>query len=151
MHHELFMSMALEEARKAEAIGEVPIGCVIVKDGEVIASAHNKRETTQQPTAHAEILAIQTASEKLGTWRLTDCDLYVTLEPCPMCAGAILQARIKTVVYGASDPKAGCCGTLMNLLEDQRFNHMCEVIPGVCAEACGEILTQFFRRLREKK
>ncbi|MGV3488569.1 MAG: tRNA adenosine(34) deaminase TadA [Tuberibacillus sp.] len=152
MHdHDYYMSLALAEADKAEALGEVPIGAVIVKDDEVIASAFNLRETEQQPIAHAELLAIEKASKRLGTWRLTDCDLYVTLEPCPMCAGAILQARIRTVVYGASDPKAGCAGTLMNLLQDSRFNHMAEVISGVCAEECGAKLTHFFRQLRKRK
>lgn len=149
--HKQYMALALAEADKAEAIGEVPIGAVIVKNGEVIASAYNLRETTQQPTAHAECLAIQEASERLGTWRLTDCTLYVTLEPCPMCAGAILQARIDTVVFGAKDPKAGCCGSLMNLLEDGRFNHKSDVIAGVCEEECGAKLTHFFRQLRNKK
>lgn len=149
--HELYMRLAIDEAKKAEAIGEVPIGAVLVKDGEVIASAHNLRETTQQPTAHAEVLAIQKASERLGTWRLCDCTLYVTLEPCPMCAGAIIQARVDTVVYGATDPKAGCAGTLMNLLQDGRFNHVAEVVPGVLAEECGALLTDFFRRLRKNK
>ncbi|TCP22120.1 tRNA-adenosine deaminase [Scopulibacillus darangshiensis] len=148
--HESFMEKAIEEAEKAEAIGEVPIGAVIVKDGEVIASAHNLRETTQQPMAHAECLAIQDASRKLGTWRLSGCALYVTLEPCPMCAGAIIQSRVDTVVYGASDPKAGCAGTLMNLPEDPRFNHRAEVISGISGDACGQMLTAFFRKLRAK-
>jgi len=152
MHdHEYYMGLALAEAVKAESLGEVPIGAVIVKDNEVIASAYNLRETMQQPSAHAELLAIQKASERLGTWRLTDCDLYVTLEPCPMCAGAILQARMNTVIFGASDPKAGCAGTLMNLLQDSRFNHMANVISGVCAEECGAKLTNFFKKLRKKK
>jgi tRNA(adenine34) deaminase len=149
--HEQYMALALAEADKASALGEVPIGAVIVKNSEVIATAYNLRETTQQPLAHAECLAIQQASERLGTWRLTDCTLYVTLEPCPMCAGAILQSRIDTVVYGASDPKAGCAGTLMNLLQDNRFNHMTTVIPGVCEAECGAKLTHFFRQLRKKK
>lgn len=149
--HEKWMALALEEAKKAEALGEVPIGAVIVKDGECIVSAHNLRETTQNPLAHAECLAIHEASEKMGTWRLSDCSLYVTLEPCPMCSGAILQSRISQVIYGAADPKAGCAGTLMNLLQDSRFNHESEVIGGVSQELCGAILTNFFRSLREKK
>ncbi|MFC4619743.1 tRNA adenosine(34) deaminase TadA [Camelliibacillus cellulosilyticus] len=151
MDHEHFMKEAIAEAVKAESLGEVPIGAVIVKDGQVIARAHNLRETTQQPLAHAECLAIHAASDYLGTWRLTDCTLYVTLEPCPMCAGAILQSRIETVVFGASDPKAGCCGTLMNLLQDSRFNHMTEVISGVMEDTCAGLLSNFFRALRMKR
>jgi len=145
-----WMIEAIAEARKAERIAEVPIGAVIVKDGAVIGRGHNLRETAHDPTAHAEMIAIKQASETLGAWRLTDCDLYVTLEPCPMCAGAILQSRIRRVVYGAPDPKAGCCGTLMNLLQDDRFNHVTEVTPGVLQEECGALLTDFFRKLRKK-
>ncbi|RIW27401.1 nucleoside deaminase [Bacillus salacetis] len=145
------MRLALEEAKKAEEKMEVPIGAVIVMDGEVIASGHNLRETTQNAVTHAELLAIEKACEKAGTWRLENAELYVTLEPCPMCSGAILLSRVKTVVFGAPDPKAGCAGTLMNLLEDERFNHQCEVIPGVLQEECGGLLTSFFRGLREKK
>ncbi|GGH88817.1 tRNA(adenine34) deaminase [Pullulanibacillus pueri] len=150
MHHEYYMKAALAEADKAEALFEVPIGAVIVKEGEIIARAYNLRETSQQPMAHAECLAIEKASTELGTWRLSGCTLYVTLEPCPMCAGAILQSRIETVVYGAADPKAGCAGTLMNLLEDSRFNHQTKVISGILAETCGSRLTHFFRKLRQK-
>jgi len=150
MRHEDFMRLALAEAEKAGQLTEVPIGAVIVKDGEVIARAHNLRETSQRPLAHAECLAIESASEALGTWRLSGCTLYVTLEPCPMCAGAILQSRIDTLVFGASDPKAGCAGTLMNLLDDSRFNHQTEVISGILKEACGSKLTRFFRGLRQK-
>ncbi|HZG73205.1 MAG TPA: tRNA adenosine(34) deaminase TadA [Chondromyces sp.] len=150
-NHHFFMYKAIEEAKKAEEIGEVPIGAVIVKDGEVIAAAHNLRETTQNAVTHAELLAIQEACKKLGTWRLEGAELYVTLEPCPMCSGAILLSRVERVIYGAKDPKAGCAGTLMNLLEDERFNHQCEVIPGVLEETCGGMLTGFFRVLREKK
>lgn len=145
-----WMSEAIAEARKAEAIAEVPIGAVVVKDGVVIGRGHNLRETTLDPTAHAEMIAIKEASETLGAWRLTDCDLYVTLEPCPMCAGAILQSRIRRVVFGTSDPKAGCCGTLMNLLQDERFNHVTAVESGVLQEQCAALLTNFFRRLRGK-
>jgi len=146
----LWMEEAIAEARKAEEIAEVPIGAVVVKDGVVIGRGHNLRETSLDPTAHAEMIAIKQASETLGAWRLTDCDLYVTLEPCPMCAGAILQSRIRRVVYGAPDPKAGCCGTLMNLLQDSRFNHRTEVVSGTLQEQCGALLTNFFRRLRKK-
>lgn len=149
--HEKWMALALVEAEKARAVGEVPIGAIIVKNGECLASSYNLRETSQNPLSHAECLAIQQASERLGTWRLTDCDLYVTLEPCPMCAGAILQSRVSRVIFGASDPKAGCAGTLMNLLQDSRFNHEAEVIAGVSEQLCGSILTRFFQDLREER
>lgn len=151
MNHADFMKEALMEAKKAEAIGEVPIGAVIVKDGEIIARGHNLRETHQDPTAHAELIAIQHAAKQLGTWRLIDCTLYVTLEPCPMCAGSIILSRISTVVYGTQDPKAGCAGTLMNLLQDSRFNHQTELITGILQEECSTILSNFFRTLRQKK
>ncbi|MDQ0209337.1 tRNA adenosine(34) deaminase TadA [Alkalicoccobacillus murimartini] len=149
--HIYWMRQAIKQAEEAEKIGEVPIGAVIVKDGQIISSAHNLRETTRNAAAHAELLAIQQACDALGAWRLSDCTLYVTLEPCPMCAGAIVQSRIPTVVYGASDPKAGCVGTLMNLLDESRFNHRSEVIAGCLAEACGAQLTAFFRGLRALK
>ena len=146
-----FMQLAIEEAKKAEAIQEVPIGAVIVLNGEVISAAHNLRETEQRSIAHAELLAIDEACKKLGTWRLEDATLYVTLEPCPMCAGGIVLSRVKRVVYGAGDPKGGCAGTLMNLLTDERFNHQCEVVDGVLEEECGTLLTNFFRELRKKR
>lgn len=149
--HEYWMQKALEEARKAEDIGEVPIGAILVKDQEIIGSAYNLREKNRQATAHAEVLAIQDANRKLGAWRLEGATLYVTLEPCPMCTGAIINARIDRLVYGASDPKAGCVGSLYNLLEDNRFNHQVEVISGVLAEETGQILSNFFQRLRQKK
>ncbi|WLR48488.1 tRNA adenosine(34) deaminase TadA [Halobacillus litoralis] len=148
---EHYMKLALEEAEKAELEGEVPIGAVIVKDGEVIATGYNQRETSQLASSHAEFIAIERANQQVGSWRLEECTLYVTLEPCPMCAGAILQSRIPRVVYGAKDPKAGCAGTLLNLLDDNRFNHKSEVLPGVMEETCGKILTDFFRHLRERK
>ena len=146
-----FMQEAIELAKNAGDVNEVPIGAVIVKNGEIIARAHNLRETNQNATDHAEILAIQKACEQLGTWRLEGTSLYVTLEPCPMCAGAILMSRVDRVVYGARDPKAGCAGTFMNLLDDPRFNHQCEVVSGICESECGQLLTSFFRDLREKK
>ncbi|MGG0708181.1 tRNA adenosine(34) deaminase TadA [Bacillus paramobilis] len=146
-----FMQLAIEEAKKAEAIQEVPIGAVIVLNDEVISVAHNLRETEQRSIAHAELLAIDEACKKLGTWRLEDATLYVTLEPCPMCAGGIVLSRVKRVVYGASDPKGGCAGTLMNLLTDERFNHQCEVVAGVLEKECGTLLTNFFRELRKKR
>lgn len=148
---ETYMWQAIQEAKKAREMNEVPIGAVIVLDQEVIATAHNVRESSQNAVAHAELLAIEKACEKLGTWRLEEAELYVTLEPCPMCSGAILLSRVKKVIYGAPDPKAGCAGTLMNLLEDERFNHQCEVVSGVLAEPCGQLLTDFFREIRERR
>lgn len=150
MDHEYWMKYAIEEAHKAEELGEVPIGAVIVRQGEIIGRGYNLRETHLDPTAHAEIIAIKEASERLQAWRLLDCTLYVTLEPCPMCAGAIVQARVPTVVFGTADPKAGCAGTLMNLLQEERFNHRVEVIENVLREECSRMLTNFFRRLRGK-
>lgn len=146
-----YMLEALIEAEKAAILGEVPIGAVIVYQNEIIARAHNLRETTQNATTHAELLAIQQACAKIGSWRLEDMTLYVTLEPCPMCAGAILQSRIPRVVYGARDVKAGCVDSLYRLLNDARFNHECEVTEGILADECGGILTRFFRNLREQK
>lgn len=148
---EYFMKEAIKEAEKAEELNEVPIGAVIVVDGKIISRGFNLRESKQSAVAHAELLAIERACEKLGTWRLEDAVLYVTLEPCPMCSGAILLSRVKRVVYGAPDPKAGCAGTLMNLLEEPRFNHQSEVVSGCLGAECGELLSSFFRRLREQK
>ncbi|MGQ9573964.1 MAG: tRNA adenosine(34) deaminase TadA [Thermoguttaceae bacterium] len=147
--HEHYMQLALEEARAALQQNEVPIGAVIVHQDRVIARAHNQREQLRDPTAHAEMIAITQAAASLGSWRLDGCTLYVTLEPCPMCAGAIVQARIPAVVYGASDAKAGAVRTLYRLLEDERLNHRAEIVPGVLAEACGRILTEFFQKQRE--
>ena len=148
---EYYMNLAIEEAKKAAKIGEVPIGAIIVHKNEIIARGYNLRETTQNATTHAELLAIQEACAKIGSWRLEETTLYVTLEPCPMCAGAILQSRIPRVVYGARDLKAGCVDSLYTLLNDNRFNHVCEVTEGVLAETCGNLLTTFFRELRMKK
>jgi tRNA(adenine34) deaminase len=148
---EFYMMEAMKEAKKAEELDEVPIGAVIVLDGKIIARAHNLRESEQKSIAHAELLAIDQACRELGTWRLEDTTLYVTLEPCPMCSGAIILSRVKRVVYGAADPKAGCAGTLMNLLEDERFNHRCEVVKGVLEAECGQLLSNFFRNIRERK
>lgn len=147
-NHEHWMREAIAEARKAEALGEVPIGAVIVRGDEIIGRGHNLRETALDPTAHAEMVAIREASRLLDAWRLLECRLYVTLEPCPMCAGAIIQSRVPHVIYGTTDPKAGCAGTLMNLLQEPRFNHMTAVTPGVLQEECAGLLTSFFRRLR---
>ncbi|MDQ0247899.1 tRNA(adenine34) deaminase [Bacillus fengqiuensis] len=146
-----YMNAAIEEAKKAESIMEVPIGAVIVQDGEIIAKGHNLRETEQRSIAHAELLAIDEACLKMGTWRLENATLYVTLEPCPMCAGAIVLSRVKRVVFGAYDPKGGCAGTLMNLLEEEKFNHQAEVEGGVLEEECGQLLTNFFRKIRLEK
>jgi len=149
--HERYMREAIAEAEKAASIGEVPIGAVIVRNGEIVGRGYNLRETRKDPTLHAEMIAIREASEKLGGWRLIGCTLYVTLEPCPMCAGAIVQSRLEQVVYGAPDPKAGCAGTLMNLLNEPRFNHQVPVVEGVLVEECGQLLKEFFRQLRQKK
>lgn len=146
--HDYFMRLALAEAEAAEMAGEVPIGAVIVHGERLIASAHNQREQLRDPTAHAEMIAITQAAEALGSWRLEGCTLYVTLEPCPMCAGAIVQARIPTIVYGAADPKAGAVHTLFELLTDRRLNHQAQVVAGVLAEPCGQILTRFFQAQR---
>ena len=151
--HEHFMQMALDEAEQAFRGEEVPIGAVIVREHRILAAAHNQREQLHDPTAHAEMIAITQAAEALQSWRLEGCTLYVTLEPCPMCAGAIVQARIPLVVYGASDPKAGAVRSLFRLLDDPRLNHRAGIISDVLAEPCGAILTRFFvqqRRLGKK-
>lgn len=148
--HERWMHMAIEEALKAKANNEVPIGAIVVHNNEIIGRGYNLRETTLDSTAHAEITAIRQANKRLQAWRLLNCTLYVTLEPCPMCAGAVIQSRVPTVVFGTTDPKSGCMGTLMNLLEDPRFNHQANIIEGVLREECAALLTQFFRQLRGK-
>jgi len=147
---ERYMTLALQEAQKAFQLGEVPIGAVVVRREKVIAMAHNLRETNKSATAHAELLAIEEACRVAGGWRLTDTTLYVTVEPCPMCAGAILQARIQRVVFGALDPKAGACGSLLNILQDPRFNHQVDIVAGVLEEDCKAIMKDFFRQLRRK-
>ncbi|WP_026568949.1 MULTISPECIES: tRNA adenosine(34) deaminase TadA [Sediminibacillus] len=151
MNDQYYMELAIMEAKKAGQLGEVPIGAVIVHEEQVIAASFNLRESLQTTASHAELIAIDKANESIGSWRLENCTLYVTLEPCPMCAGAIIQSRIPRVVFGAYDPKAGCAGTLMNLLEDSRFNHVAEVRGGVLEEACGQLLTDFFRTLRQQR
>lgn len=148
--HEYWMQQAIVLAKEAEILGEVPIGAIIVRGDEVVGRGYNLREQTLDPTAHAEMIAIRDASQHLDAWRLLECKLYVTLEPCPMCAGAIVQSRIPQVIYGTTDPKAGCAGTLMNLLQEPRFNHRTEVIPNVLQKECAQLLTDFFRRLRNK-
>jgi tRNA(adenine34) deaminase len=142
------MRLALEEAQQAAAEDEVPVGAIVVAGGRVIGSGHNQREQLADPTAHAEMIAITQAAASLGSWRLEDCTLYVTLEPCPMCAGAILQARLPAVVWGAADPKAGAAETLYRLFDDARLNHRVEHIGHVLADDCGQILTTFFRAKR---
>ncbi len=144
-----FMRMALDQANQAFTIGEVPIGAVMVQQGEVIATGFNRREVDQDPTAHAEMIAIREASSKLGSWRLNDTTLYITLEPCAMCAGAMLQARVSRLVLGAADPKAGACGSICDLLAEPRFNHQVVVQTGVLADECGSILQKFFQQLRQ--
>ena len=148
--HDYYMKLAIQEAQQAYAEDEVPVGAVIVHQERVIASAHNQREMLRDPTAHAEMLAITQAAEALGSWRLEQCTLYVTLEPCPMCAGAIVQARISSVVFGALDPKAGAALSLFNLLDDPRLNHRAELSSGILAEQCGGLLTQFFNEKRKQ-
>jgi len=142
--HELFMRMALREAEQAQAENEVPIGAVIVRDDRVIAAAHNQREQLHDPTAHAEMIAITQAAAAIEDWRLERCSLYVTLEPCPMCAGAIVQARIPTVVYGTEDPKGGACHTLFQITNDKRLNHQASVLGGVLRDECRALLQEFF-------
>lgn len=146
--HERWMRLALEEARMAAQEDEVPVGAVVVAGGRVIASGHNQREQLQDPTAHAEMIALTQAAASLGSWRLEGCTLYVTLEPCPMCAGGILQARIPAVVWGAADPKAGAVHSLYELFNDARLNHRVEHLGGVLADECGRLLSEFFRSKR---
>jgi tRNA(adenine34) deaminase len=148
MTHDYYMRLALQQAEQALAENEVPVGCVIVRGEQVIAAAYDQREQLRDPTAHAEMIAITQAAEAIGDWRLEGCTLYVTLEPCCMCAGAILNARIPQVVYGATNPKAGAVQSLFQLLSDPRLNHRCEIIPGVLAQPSGELLTRFFQAQR---
>lgn len=143
------MQLALEQAKLAESLGEVPVGALIVKDGEIIAAAHNQPIGLHDPSAHAEIQAIRKAAKILGNYRLVDCTLYVTLEPCVMCTGAIQHARIAQLVYGAHDPKTGACGSVVNLMTEDKLNHHTAVIAGVLAEPCGDMLSQFFKRRRK--
>jgi len=150
MHNinEKYMSEAITEAKKAEVIDEVPVGAVITYDGKIIARTHNMRESNQIGTHHAEILCIEQACKAIGSWRLNECDIYVTLEPCPMCAGALINSRIKTIYFGAKDQKAGCCGTVYDLTGEGKFNHKPEVIGGILAEECGALLTNYFKGKR---
>jgi tRNA(adenine34) deaminase len=148
MLHQDWMRLALQQAQMAFAQGEVPIGAVVVHNEKVIASAHNEKEQRQDPTAHAEILALQSAARYLGSWRLSEATLYVTLEPCPMCAGALIQARLQKLVFGAPDSKGGAVGSVMNVLDVTKWNHQVEVIAGILEEECARILKEFFVRLR---
>lgn len=147
---ETFMRLALEQAAKAAAIGEIPVGAVVVRHGEVIAAAHNLRQTGKNALAHAECLAIQEACRVRGGWQLWDCELYVTMEPCPMCAGAIINSRIRRVIYAVADQKAGCCGSVTDLFA-LPFNHHPQVTAGVCAEECAALVQEFFTKLREER
>ena len=148
---ERYMREALRQAKKAYALEEVPIGCVIVREDRIIARGYNRRNTDKNTLSHAELIAIRKASRKTGDWRLEDCTMYITLEPCQMCAGAIVQARMGRVLIGAMNPKAGCAGSVLNLLEMPEFNHQAEVERGILEEACSGILTEFFRNLRGKR
>ena len=147
----LFMKEAIKQAQKAADILEVPVGAIIVKDNKIIARAYNEKETKFDSTKHAEIIAIQKASKKLKSWRLSDCEMYVTLEPCSMCAGALIQSRIKKVYIGAMDEKTGSCGSVFNLLKDYKFNHNVDIEYGICKEECEKILKEFFKKLRQMK
>lgn len=148
---EKFMREAIRQARKAYVLDEVPIGCVIVYEGKIIARGYNRRNTDKNTLAHAELIAIRRASKKLGDWRLEGCTMYITLEPCQMCAGAIVQARVSRVVVGSMNPKAGCAGSVLNLLQMEQFNHQVELTSGVLETECSEMLSGFFRELRQKK
>lgn len=148
--HDYFMGQAIIEAKKALEYDEVPVGAVIVLNDEIIGRGFNRRETLNDPTAHAEMIAIREAARHLGSWRLTNAKLYVTLEPCPMCAGAIVNARIDSLIYGAVDPKSGAVSSLMNLVQDERLNHRVEVTAGICRETCSQMLKDFFAGLRKR-
>ncbi|MGN0428428.1 MAG: tRNA adenosine(34) deaminase TadA [Agathobacter sp.] len=148
---EKYMKAALKQAKKAYALKEVPIGCVIVQNGKIIARGYNRRNTDKNTLAHAELSAIRKASKKTGDWRLEDCTMYVTLEPCQMCAGAIVQSRLEHVVIATMNPKAGCAGSILNLLDMQQFNHQVKITKGVLEEECATLLSSFFKELREEK
>ena len=149
--HEKYMKDAIRQAKKAAALGEVPIGCVIVYEDKIIGRGYNRRMVDHSALAHAEIAAIKKACKRMGDWRLEECELYVTLEPCPMCAGAIVQARIPKVYIGSMNPKAGCAGSVLNLLDEKRFNHQVETEEGLLGEECSMMLKEFFKELREKR
>lgn len=148
---EKYMGAAIREAKKAGSMGEVPIGCVIVFEGKIIARGYNRRTIDKNVLSHAEITAIRKACKKIGDWRLEDCTMYVTLEPCPMCAGAIVQARIPRIVIGCMNPKAGCAGSVLDLLHEQGFNHQAETMTGIRGDECSQLMKTFFKELREMK
>ena len=148
---EKYMKEAIKQAKKAYAIGEVPIGCVIVYEGKIIGRGYNRRTIDKNTLAHAELMAIRKASNKMDDWRLEDCTMYVTLEPCQMCSGAIVQSRMKKVVIGCMNPKAGCAGSILNLLQVEEFNHQVEIETGMLEEECSNLMKNFFKELREKK
>jgi tRNA(adenine34) deaminase len=148
--HEKYMKEAIKQARKAQKLGEVPIGCVIVKDGNIVSRGYNRRNTDKSALAHAEIAAIRKASKKLGDWRLEGCSLYVTLEPCQMCAGAIVQARVSETVIGCMSPKSGCAGSVVNLLQMEQFNHQVFVVKGILEKQCSTMLSDFFKSMRTR-
>lgn len=148
---EKYMKEAMKQAKKAYKLEETPIGCVIIYEDKIIARAYNKRNLKKSTLAHAELLAIEKASKVLGDWRLEDCTMYITLEPCPMCAGAIVQARVKKVVIGSMNPKAGCAGSVINLLQNEGFNHQVEIVTGVLEDECSVMMKNFFKELRQKK
>ena len=146
-----YMQEALEEAKKAASMGEIPIGAVIIKDGQIVGRGHNETETRKDPTAHAEMLAIRQASQTLGGWRLLGCEMYVTAEPCCMCAGAIVWSRIQKLYIGTMDPKAGACGSVFNIPQEEKLNHYVEIETGIMQEECSCIMNDFFKQLRKKK
>ena len=148
---EKYMKMALKEAKKAYDLNEVPIGCIIVKDDKVIGKGYNKRNTDKNVLSHAELIAMKQACKKTGDWRLEGCTMYITLEPCQMCAGAMVQARLENAVIGSMNPKAGCAGSILNILQMEQFNHQVNVTTGVLEEECSQVLTDFFAELREQK
>jgi len=151
MKQDKYMLEAIKEARKALKTGDIPVGAVVVLNGKIIVRAHNEKEKRGDSTAHAELLCLQKAAKKLKTWRLNNIDIYTTLEPCPMCAGAMVQARIKTLIFGASDPKAGAAGSIMNIVKNKRLNHKPIIVKGVLKEECSRILKEFFKSLRDRQ
>lgn len=148
--NEYMMKEAIKEGKKALLFGEVPIGAVVVKNGKIIGRGHNSREVSESPLAHAEMNAMMDAARNLGSWRLTECDIYVTIEPCPMCTGALFQSRIRTIYYGAGDPKAGACGSVFNLFDFEQLNHTCVVVQGILEDECRLMMQDFFRSKRKK-
>ena len=151
MDHEIYMREAVNEAKKAFELDETPIGAVIVQDGKIIGRGYNRRNSEKNPLCHAEIIAINEAAKYIGDWRIENCTIYVTVEPCPMCAGAIVQARIPTVVFGTENVKAGCCGSVLNLMQQEKLNHRAEVISDVLKEECSSLMKEFFKNMRKKR